>query len=879
MKEHPANPDLRRHGVPLSLVLGLASGLLSQGIALPAVPSATIRVNLHEQKAPVPPTLYGLFMEEISHGFDGGIYAELIRNRSFEEGVLPPGMKLVTNQNGALRMELEKLPAGVPTNRWDIPWPWNGNCGWDTNRALLGWSLLNEGGAKGEMQLTEAHPMNAPSTRSLAMTIAPPEKSEGRVGLVNSGYWGIAVQAGTSYRLKCFLRPESYTGSLSATLESKDGTVLARHDFGTIQKGASWQSLSATLKAEGTDPKARFVLSFRGQGALQVDWVSLFPPTYKNHPNGLRRDLAMLLEEYRPSFIRYPGGCYVEGLSWPSAPDWRTMVYPPEERPGQWGYWQYRSTDGFGYHEFLEFCEDIGAEAMYVAFAGMTVHPENNWPLEEIQPVLQQTLDAMEYALGPTDSRWGARRAAMGHPKPFPLKYVEIGNEHPPALYGDYYKKFRAAIKAKYPNMTVIMSMYWSGLNPGAIARAGDDAIDMVDEHSYRPSGWIRTHFDYFDQYKRKPWKVYVGEYAHHHGNGDWSAAMDDSVYLMMLERNGDLVTMSSYAPLFVNVNKRDWGVNLIEFDSSRSFAHASYYVQKVFNQTRPDVNLATTVDVTPKPDPARPLLAGKFGLGAWHTATEFKDLRLYDDNGKLLYSDDFQSLEHWDAPGTGQWRAENGVLHQTDKGRSPAMLLLKTPELKTGRVTLKARRVDGNEGFLLFFNASSIDRFLFCNYGAAGNSFSAIQDRGVPEDCAFKGGRSTPGKIETDRWYDLSLVVTKDRAEMTLDGQIVSEARVVDLPAFFATAGYHKNSKSVVLRATNYQKRPVQARISLDGATAVEAVGQHILIRSGGVQDENSLEHPQRIVPQTQPLGSCAKESSVTLPPLSVNVLIIPAR
>jgi len=466
----------------------------------------------------------------------------------------------------------------------------------------------------------------------------------------------------------------------------------------------------------------------------------------------------------------------------------------------------------------------------------------------------------------------------MGHPKPFPLKHVEIGNEHPPALYGDYYRTFRDAIKAKYPNMTVIMSMYWSGLNPGAIARAGDDNIDVVDEHSYRGSGWIRTNFDYFDKYKRKPWKVYVGEYAHHHGNGDWSAALDDSVYLMMLERNGDLVTMASYAPLFVNVNKRDWGVNLIEFDSSRSFAHASYYVQTLFNETRPGVNLATAVEVSPKPDATRALMAGKFGLGAWNTQTEFKELRIYDDKDQLVYGDDFKSLENWETPGIGQWRAENGVLRQTDRGRSPAMLLLKTPELKTGRVTLKARRVGGNEGFLLFFNASNIDRFLFCNYGAAGNSFSAIQDRGVPEGCAFKGGRTTPGKIENERWYDLSLTVTRDRAEMFLDGKSASDARMEFLPSFFATAGYDRKDKRVVLKATNYHQQPMRAGIQLDGIASISA-GQHFVIRADKPTNENTLEAPLRIVPQEQPLSASGTKFDVTLPPLSVNVLRIPVQ
>ena len=666
-----------------------------------AVPSATIQVDLAQEKHPVPPALYGIFMEEISHAFDGGIYAELIQNRSFEEGVLPPGMKLVEKPDGGFKMELEKLPAGVPKEKWDMPWPWNGNCGWNPERALIGWSLEHRGGAQGEMRVTEAHPMNAASSRSLAMSVVAPSESTGGVALVNEGYWGINVQSGTSYDFKCHLRPGTFAGTVTATMETRDGKVLGRHEFGKIAPGESWQRLTAKITATGSDPRGRFVLTFRGAGELQVDWVSLFPPTYKNRPNGLRRDLATYLEELKPSFVRYPGGCYVQGLSWQSAPDWRTMVCPPEERPGQWGYWKYRSTDGLGYHEFLQFCDDIGSDAMFVAFCGMTVHPENNMPLDQIDPVIQQTLDAIEYALGPVTSKWGAVRAKMGHPEPFPLKYIEIGNEHPPAIYGDYYKKFRAAIKAKYPDMVVIMSMFWSGLNHEAIKRAGEDAIDMVDEHSYKKSGWIRNNFDYFDKYPRTPWKVYVGEYAHHHANGDWSAAMDDSVYLMMLERNGDLVKMASYAPLFVNVNQRDWGVNLIEFDSSRSFVHSTYHVQKVYAGNRPDVNLETTVS-----------------------------------------------------------------------------------------------------------------------------------------------------KIEADT-----------------------------LPKFFATAGYQKKDRTVIVKATNYGAEPLRAEIRLDGATQVAATGRHIVIRADKPEDENTLDQPDRITPQVLPLTGCAKQFSVTLPPYSVNVLRIPAR
>jgi len=841
--------------------------------------SASIRVNLQDQKAPISPALYGIFMEEINHAFDGGIYAELIQNRSFEEGIVPPGMKLVKNANGSLRMEIEKLPPDVPKDRWDMPWPWNGNCSWDPARELIGWSLQNDGGAKGEMKITEANPMNKASARSLELTITPPQLSGGRVRLINSGYWGISVQSGTTYDLIFYLRPATFAGKLAASLESNDGKILAVNDFGSIKPKQSWQVFTAKLTASGTDPKARFVLSFNGTGTLQVDWVSLFPPTYKNRPNGLRIELAKYLEDLKPDFIRYPGGCYVEGLSWESAPDWRKMVCPPEDRPGMWGYWKYRSTDGFGYHEFLQFCEDIGSDAMYVAFCGMTVHPDNNWPLDEIQPIIQRSLDAIEYAIGPADSNWGSVRAKMGHPKPFPLKYVEIGNEHPPAIYGDYYKKFRDAIKAKYPQMTVIMSMYWSGLNRPAIERAGDNNIDIVDEHSYRDAAWIRTNFNYFDRYQRKPWKVYVGEYASHNAGGNWLCAMGDSAYLMMCERNSDLVTMASYAPLLCNVNLKDWGINLIEFDSSRSFAHASYYVQKMFNENRPDVALSNTSEISPKPDPNTPLMAGKFGLGSWSTSTEFKDLKIYDDSNNLIFSDSFDSLDNWQTPGIGTWSVESGTLRQTDAGQSPSMLLLKSPDLKVGKVTLKARRVAGSEGFLMFFNASSIDRFLFCNYGAAGNSFHAIQDRGSPDGSAFRGGRNTPGKIENERWYDISLVVNRSRAEMLLDGKMVSDARMETLGSFFASAGYDNDEKAVILKATNYYSTPLKTDIELDGASSVESNGKHILMKSDSLFDENTLDNPKKITPKELPLPNCAKKFTVTLPAYSVNILRIPAK
>jgi alpha-L-arabinofuranosidase len=729
------------------------------------------------------------------------------------------------------------------------------------------------------MKLTPENPMNQASGMSLEISLIPKAGTLAKTSLVNSGYWGMNVVKDNTYKLTFYLRPSAFRGTVTATLESKDGTRLAGFSFEPVKKSRSWGKITASLTASVSDPEARLVLTFEGAGTLQVDWVSLFPPTFSDTPNGLRPDLANYLAGLKPDFIRYPGGCYVEGLSWESAPDWRKMVVPPEQRPGTWGYWKYRSTDGFGYHEFLQFCEQIGAKAMYVAFAGMTVHPENNWPVNHLDTLIRQTLDAIEYAIGPVNSPWGSRRAKMGHPAPFPLKYVEIGNEHYAAIYGDYYAKFRTAIKAQYPDMVVIMSMYWSGINRPAIAKAGDRNIDMIDEHAYRDANWIRTRFDYFDKYKRTPWDIYVGEYASQRGTGDWYCDMGDALFLMMMEKNGDLVKMASYAPLFCNVNDRSWDVNLIEFNASKSYARASYYVQKVFNETRPEVNLGMSVDVNPKPDTLESLLGGKIGLGSWNTQTEFKNLEVLDENGKLLFRDHFEHTGQWEKPVEGQWSFEGGVLKQSDPEMAAARIFLKSVRLSTGEIRVKARRTGGSEGFLVYLNVEKDDRFFFANYGAAGNTFSEMQAWGAPEGYAYKSVKSTPGAIENNRWYDLRIVITRNRAEMYLDGQLLSTAMLVPMETVFSIAGYDREKEMLVVKMVNYNAGSVNADIRLNGAVSVGAKGRHILIRSDRVTDENNLDEPLKIVPVEQELGNCSDHFSVSVPGQSVNVLLIPVK
>jgi hypothetical protein len=281
-------------------------GVLSAGLSV-AQMTAKITIDAAQKGHPVSPTLYGIFMEEISHAFDGGVYAELIRNRSFENGVLPKGVKLVKKSDGTLKMELESLPPSVPKDKWDMPWPWFNNCVWNPERALEGWTLEKLNGAEGRMELTERNPMNSGSSRSLSLEV------KGQVALINSGYWGIHVQEGRSYDLIFYLNPETFTGKVTARLEDERGEELASYVFEKIAakkstsatKGRGWQQFQAKLRAKGSTPKGRFVLLFEGDGKLQVDWVSLFPPTWNNKPSNVLRLGCNSLYLPNHNFIQY----------------------------------------------------------------------------------------------------------------------------------------------------------------------------------------------------------------------------------------------------------------------------------------------------------------------------------------------------------------------------------------------------------------------------------------------------------------------------------------------------------------------------------------------------------------------------------------------
>ncbi len=528
---------------------------------------SVLSIHMDEPGAAVSPTFYGIFFEDINRAGDGGLYAEMVQNRSFED-----------------------------------------------NERLIAWTPLMDSKAKATVELNQSSPLNANNPTSLKIHI---DKTGGdRVAVYNQGFkgiispkkapetseaWvekfaaaqrkpdnGLVVESGKEYRFSMYVRTQGYSGPIGVSLETQTGEVLARQAVKPV--GRDWKKIELTLVPEKSDADARLVLSMNKRGSVWFDMVSLFPvDTWRD--SGLRPDLAQMMVNMKPGLFRFPGGSYSEGAVLAHAWRWKETIGDVAERPGNWNIWGYRSTGGLGFHEYLQLAEDLGSEPLYVAHVGMA---ERDFvSMEELEPWIQDVLDAIEYANGPVSSKWGALRAKNGHPEPFNLKYVEIGNENgmgyswgggTRADYLPRYKAFYERIKAAYPDIVTIANIHTEP----------DVPAEIVDEHYYETAEWFFNAATKYDDYDRSKPKLYLGEYAVKKGagRGNMGAALGEAAFLTGLERNVDVVLMTSYAPLFTNPYWQKWQPDAIVFDTTRCYGTPSYHVQKMFANNRPDVVL-----------------------------------------------------------------------------------------------------------------------------------------------------------------------------------------------------------------------------------------------------------------------------------------------
>ncbi|HEX8774036.1 MAG TPA: alpha-L-arabinofuranosidase C-terminal domain-containing protein [Pyrinomonadaceae bacterium] len=544
--------------------------------AASAQTSSTITVQVDRPGANINSPLFGLFFEDINFAADGGLYPERVKNRSFE-----------------------------------FPDPW------------MGWKPLVPKDAKGTLLIIDhgsRDEVEASNSHYLQMRLAANDKG---FGIANEGFRGMGIQEGAEYTFSIEVR-QADGGPIGLRVELADAEGHTLGEAKLTGFTGDWKRYTSNIRATGTSGKAHLNLFADGRGTLDVDMISLYPKaTWKNRENGLRADLVQLLKEMRPGFLRFPGGCIVEGRYLEQRYQWKTTIGDIDERRLIVNRWNtefrhrltpdYYQSFGLGYYEYFLLSEDIGAEPLPILNCGMACQFNSSElaPLEDLDHYIQDAFDLIEFANAPATSDWGHKRAEMGHPAPFNLKMIGVGNEQWGPQYIERYKLFAKALKEKYPQITLVSSagpspdgerfdFLWSNL------RALN--ADIIDEHYYMSPSWFRENVGRYDNYSRTGPKVFAGEYAAQSvgiaspdNRNNWECALSEAAFVTGLERNADVVTMSSYAPLFGHVEAWQWTPNMIWFDNLRSYGTPNYYVQKMFSTNRGTTILPVLMDGSAK--------------------------------------------------------------------------------------------------------------------------------------------------------------------------------------------------------------------------------------------------------------------------------------
>ncbi|MBP1966739.1 LamG-like jellyroll fold domain-containing protein [Paenibacillus aceris] len=794
----------------------------------------TMNINGSQPAHDVSPTLYGIFFEDINYSADGGLYGELVQNRSFE---------------------------------FDSP--------------LYAWNNVIENGGAGQVTTAKTDPLNAKNPNYVRLSVTKPGAG---VGISNSGYDGIAVKSGESYHFSVYTRSsDSPSKSIAVQLRGQQGTV---YDACTINGITSqWQKLDCSLKAKATDTKASIVVMATDAATVDLDMVSLFPETtWGNRSNGLRYDLAEMLDDLHPGFLRFPGGCIVEGGSLQNRYQWKNTIGDVNQRQIQHNQWasNYYQSFGLGFHEYFQLAEDIGAEPLPLLFIGQvscTATPPMI-PLGDLQPYIQDALDLIEYANGDVTTKWGAARAANGHPEPFHLKYLGLGNELWGQNYLDRYNIFYDAIKAKYPEMKLVLS---AGAYPDDanfdlaynwLGKNGQKA-DLVDEHMYQSPQWFYNNVNRYDKYSRTGPKVFVGEYAAH-GSGkrnNMESALAEGAFMTGLERNSDVVGMASFAPLFAYTNRTQWTTDLIWFNNHEVFGTPNYYVQQMFKNHLGQKLMPT--ELTKRNQPSSDV-TGSIVLGSWSTAVDYDNVKVTSaDHTELLNNDftDSATLSQWNNF-KGTWAITGGLLKQTDASATDARLqLLQGQNWSNYTLELKARKVSGAEGFLVGFGNKDSNNYYWWNLGGFGNTKTVIEK-------AVNGTKTTISNTSTktitaNQWYDIKVVVEGNRIRCYLDGELIHDITDNTIPGpLYSVTTKDETTGDLIVKVVNISGEAQSTQVNVSGAEYIQPEATVIELKSASSADENSYNDPTNVFPVTKKVSGFGKSFSYSFPAYSLSVI-----
>ncbi len=837
-------------------------------------PEIVVRVN--RPGAKIDPHMWGAFAEEITHGIDGGFYAEMVRNRNFADSIVPPGVIIRGNHM--------ITPTGF---RRGFPY---------AHDALPGWHVVKSPGSHATIILTRRSPMNAQQSASMALEIEKITPGGGWAGAVNGGYWGMNVRAGARYKLTVYARAQRrFTGRLRVQLRSKRAAGLGRALAGAVIGPLTnkWKAFHAVLPAHGSDPHAVLAILTRRAGTIQFGYVSLFPvKTWRNQPNGLRPALAGALAAMKPGFMRFPGGTFIEGIDMADAYNWEKTIGPNSMRPGRWDIWGYRSDDGMGMYEWLRFSQEMHAAPMLSVNAGLSMQ-EDQWHKSGHSRAARQSayaprgpalnhwvqiaLAAIQYANGPATSKWGRLRAAAGHPGSFHLRYVEIGNEDGGATYNRHYAVFYHAIHRRYPHIRLI-----------ATAPVTSAPMPILDEHFYHGPAWFYQNFHHYDHYKRSGPKIFVGEYQASNGvgHGDLQGALSEAAFMCGMERNADVVRLASFGSLAANANA-GWGDTMFYFGSKRVCKIPSYYVQKMFGTNRGNVVLPAHVLRNPQLRPA--LSRGGIALGGFKTQAQYRNIIVTSASGRVLYRSHFRDgLGGWRRV-QGRWLARRGALQQTPNQRHAnghSLIVLRRRGWTNYTLRLQARKIAGGDGLVVRCRAANRRNWIQWTIGGWHNTQQALLARSA--GARFNLQPNAAYHVKIGVWYRIKMIVTGRNVRCYLNDKLLDSARLPpthqalyvsavrqDAPAGQAAT---RRSRTVILKVVNSSQRPMRASLRLLGARGIEDAARALILTARHFSATNTLAHPHRVIMRNRPTELHGQRSVVIFPARSFTVLRINA-
>lgn len=796
-----------------------------------------LKTDITKNAKPISKDLVGAFFEDINYAADGGLYAELIQNRSFEYHPYTDSVANVT---------------------------------YLTTQALDSWSIVKRGNALATINVKTDHPIHINNPHYLELSVI----YEGTdAGVRNTGFFGIPIVEGNKYPYSIYLRSEVEI-NYPVIVKLESGLIAIGSD--TITGiSTEWKKFEGTITSTKTSTNASLVVSSRGRGKVFIDMVSLFPEkTFKDRKNGLRLDLAQTIAELQPRFLRFPGGCISHGRGIDNMYRWKETVGDVAERKPNWNLWGYHQTYGLGFFEYFQYCEDIGAIPLPVVPAGVSCQFRNREivPMNQMQPFVDDALDLVEFANGDTSTTWGKVRADMGHPEPFRMEYICIGNEE------DDIPEFRErmtlitnALRVKYPEIKVIGTSGTapSGANYDNLWRfSKEQKLDAVDEHYYVQPEWLLGNLHRYDHFDRNGPKVFVGEWASQ--DDRLKNAVAEAAYMTNLERNGDVVQFSCYAPLLVSEDKvSPWRPDLIRFNNNGIAKTPNYYVQQLFAVHGGDEYYDHSIEYL-EFNNNDSIFTGNIGVGTWNTQAKFESVKVESD-GAVVFSEEFEN-------GSSSWNVQSGTFaviggeYIQSSANIPAWSIHKQSINSTNySYSLKAMKTGGAEGFIIPFGYKDPQNYYWLNLGGWGNTYHAIEK-------AVNGVKSTivggSGSISNHVWNDIRIEVVKDIASVYLNSEFLFSTPKLDGPIACSVVR-DSESNTLSYKIVNTGERDYSAKIAINGVKSNSMV-QSVLITGDSPTLQNTLLEPGLVAPVNSSFAMDGDTINCILPANSVQVFSI---